>query len=194
MNIHITAQTNPLEWTADEIAQLEALWAKGKSAFDIAMEIPGRSRSAICGKVDRLRRVQKKQLEHRLGKNQFTPGRSLMRAPKPRKSMNRGNRADGDTGFRKSTKRQALVIPTITEAMEYDCASHGIPLIDLKANDCRFIVAGEGADALFCSQHATGTYCEHHHARCHYTPKETIGVYLKRIGQVSHSGRTGAFR
>jgi hypothetical protein len=196
MNIHIPTK-KPANWTDEEKETAVGHFLDGMSTPDIAA-LMNRTKSSVCGLLDRVRnREIKEKGETRIpARYQMGAVQTFNRQKQKRaKSMNRGNRQQGDTGFRKSTKRQALVIPTITEGMEYDRASHGIPLIDLKATDCRFIVSGSGEDSSFCGQHAAkGSYCEHHHARCHYTPKETIGVYLKRISQVGHSGRTGAFR
>lgn len=196
MNIHIPTK-KPANWTDAEKEMAVGHFIDGMSTPDIAALL-NRTKSSVCGLLDRVRNREIKATGSTRIPARYQSGsvQTFNRQKQKRaKSMNRNNRGtSGDTGFRKSTKRQALIIPTITEGMEYDLASHGIPLLDLKAHDCRFIVAGEGAEALFCGQHATGTYCEHHHARCHYMPKEGIGVYLKRISQVGHSGRTGAFR
>lgn len=42
----------------------------------------------------------------------------------------------------------------------------GIPLVALTARSCRYIVAGEKADALFCGDEtAGGSWCRHHGVR-----------------------------
>jgi GcrA cell cycle regulator len=45
----------PTEWTDDDIALLRKLWAEGKTATAIAARLGGISRSAVLGKVFRLR-------------------------------------------------------------------------------------------------------------------------------------------
>ncbi len=44
------------QWTADRVTLLERLWASGASASAIATQLGGVSRSAVSGKVYRLRR------------------------------------------------------------------------------------------------------------------------------------------
>ena len=41
-------------WTDDELAKVKRLWPTGKSASEIAREMPGRSRAAVIGMVHRL--------------------------------------------------------------------------------------------------------------------------------------------
>ena len=45
----------PTEWTDDDVALLRKLWAEGKTATAIAARLGGISRSAVLGKVFRLR-------------------------------------------------------------------------------------------------------------------------------------------
>jgi hypothetical protein len=194
MNIHIPTK-KPANWTDEEKETAVSRFLDGMSTPDIAA-LMNRTKGSVCGLLDRVRNREIKATgstripaRYQMGAVQTFNREKQKRA----KSMNRGNRGTtGDTGFRKSTKRQAMIIPTVTEGMEYDAAGHGLLLTELKATDCRFIVSGEGADALFCGQHATGTYCEHHFARCHYSPKEGLPDYFKRI--TGYNSRTGAFR
>jgi GcrA cell cycle regulator len=44
------------QWTAERVTMLQLLWARGASAAAIAVELGGLSRSAVHGKIFRLRR------------------------------------------------------------------------------------------------------------------------------------------
>ncbi len=44
------------QWTAERVTMLQLLWARGASAEAIAAELGGLSRSAVLGKIFRLRR------------------------------------------------------------------------------------------------------------------------------------------
>jgi GcrA cell cycle regulator len=44
------------QWTAERVTMLQLLWARGASAAAIAAELGGLSRSAVLGKILRLRR------------------------------------------------------------------------------------------------------------------------------------------
>jgi GcrA cell cycle regulator len=46
------------QWTAERVALLKQLWARGISAGKIAAQLGGVSRSAVAGKIYRLRRRQ----------------------------------------------------------------------------------------------------------------------------------------
>jgi hypothetical protein len=63
-----------VEWAAADVATLKRLWSEGYSAGRIASEME-RSRSAICGKVDRLN-LPARPLRHFAGVRQIS-------APKP---------------------------------------------------------------------------------------------------------------
>ena len=48
----------PDQWTAERVTLLKRLWASGVSAGKIAAQLGGVSRSAVVGKIYRLRRRQ----------------------------------------------------------------------------------------------------------------------------------------
>ena len=176
MDIYVKAKSS--DWTTADKDMLIEMWEAGKTAFDIGMML-GRSRSAVLGQVDRMR---SKGFTFAARSNSGSL-RSLMRpkrSPKPR--------------FKPSVTQRPKprIVPSITDAQAYDAAAVGLTLEELKANDCRYIVDGDGADASFCGHHARGTYCDHHQARCFYTPKEGVTGFLARI--TGHNSRNGAFK
>lgn len=59
--------------------------------------------------------------------------------------------------------------PKTDEARAYDCSSMRLPLHELEHNQCRWIVEGEGADALYCGHKRRAksilSFCGHHVTR-----------------------------
>lgn len=47
----------------------------------------------------------------------------------------------------------------------YDASALLKRMFELEARECRWPIAGSGADTLFCGHEAYGTYCDHHRQR-----------------------------
>lgn len=47
----------------------------------------------------------------------------------------------------------------------YDASALLKRMFELEARECRWPIAGAGADTLFCGHEASGTYCDHHRQR-----------------------------
>jgi GcrA cell cycle regulator len=63
------------EWSNERIEQLKALWAEGETAAAIATHLGGISRSAVLGKVFRLRLCPVEKVQPRPTQHDFSPTR-----------------------------------------------------------------------------------------------------------------------
>lgn len=142
-------------WSESELETALDMWGKGHSASQIGDAI-GYTRSAVLGKLHRLR----------------NKGADVDRAsPKPRQTPTR--KATAYPKLRNVPFVPALFKAEQIRPSEYDANSRRIDLVDTGPLDCRYIVEGEGADALYCGMakpHGRG-FCDHHHSRCFYTPR-----------------------
>lgn len=143
-------------WTADQVALLTELWLSGLTSSQVGKRLtPTRSRNAVIGKV------------HRLGLS-MPPERAAALAAA------RIARETAETEKRKARARAAAardaaapnppkVIAQTPVVVDLSTCK---AILDLRPGDCRWIVAGQGADALYCAcTMARGSYCEVHAAQ-----------------------------
>ena len=159
-------------WTHERIATLKRLWAEGKPASAIAEKLGGISRSAVLGKIFRLR----------LGAAAKPPGKSRQKAKancvnhKPRRTAPKDRptrRRGGQQGTRQATQQAAKAQPP---------ASTHKSLLDLTNHTCRWPQGRPGTKSFFfCG--ALGAdlenglpYCAQHMRRAYVVPPDNAGA------------------
>jgi GcrA cell cycle regulator len=151
-------------WTHERIATLKRLWAEGKPASEIAQKLGGISRSAVLGKIFRLR----------LGAAAKPAGKSRQKAKancanrKPRQTAPK-DRPTRRRGGQQATKAQAP-------------ASTHKSLLELTNHACRWPQGRPGTkNFFFCG--ASGAdlenglpYCAQHMRRAYVVPPDKAGA------------------
>jgi len=134
-------------WTGERIDALKQFWSDGLSASQIASHMGGLTRNAVIGKVHRLK----------------LPGRvTLKRAPRP-------PRIPGGRILR-IRMRINPALPQ-TPAPAENIAPLSLTLLEVSADQCKFICSGEGRDARYCGHPVScRSYCAHHYNAC-YLPR-----------------------
>lgn len=135
------------DWNSDRIDQLKSLIALGLSASKIAGRM-GASRASVLGKARRL------QIPIGGGRasimNASERARVSKPKPKPKKTV---------PAFRFGGAQRDIPVEGAEGAKK---------ILDLRPSDCRWIVSGEAADALFCCKPmVSGAYCQDHAARAY---------------------------
>lgn len=161
-----------MSWTHAELETVKTLWAAGKTASAIAMQLRGRTRNAVMGKV------------HREGYTRDADdGAVIKRRTKPRSRDNT------------RTPRMAYVPPPINveplfpDFVElHDCPLGAVEGVrSLTQDQCKFPIGDpRNSDFHFCggTQKAGSSYCEHHHSiayevRVKRTRPSEGGAYVK---------------
>lgn len=136
-------------WTEGRVSWLRTYWAEGFSGAEIARLLGGVSRSAVIGKI------------HRLG----LAGRS-----NPGSDARKEGRCDGPKRIRQPTrayrrpklKKQPPQAPETVQPLQ-------IPLIDLRANQCRAVTDTTPWEQRFCGHPVAfgSPYCASHYVRFH---------------------------
>jgi len=136
-------------WTMNVVAELERLHAEGLTAGQIAVRL-GCTRNAVIGKLHRIGQAGIRPAAKPRAIKALAGGRSDIAPPPPR--------------LLKPVPRPAPPPPHLAAA--------AIPriLADLDPCGCRWPVAGEGADTLFCAAWAPQgrPYCDRHRAMAIY--------------------------
>jgi GcrA cell cycle regulator len=135
-----------LEWNQSRVALLTRRWAEGASASVIARELGGVSRSAVLGKVHRLKLRQPELKLQRL--------RRAGAARKRRLGARRGPRGSGAMALKAAFRALGLDPPAGARDARLDHASAGkafgapCGLLDLSDRTCRWPV-GEPSEVGF---------------------------------------------
>lgn len=153
------------QWTPERVERLKTLWAEGKSANQVAVDMAcGFSRSSVLGKVSRLKLpARAKDVSH---------------TTKAQRSDARGQRVNGNKGQPKANaivhnvRAMRALPPRPLPDDEIDAgidASHLIGIMSLNDSRCRWPMGpATGSAQLFCgvkkSRHA-GPYCPEHTRR-----------------------------
>lgn len=153
MNVH--QPINP-DWTEAEVETLLNMRARGYSASQIGAAI-GKTRCAVLGKAKRLK----------LDRLTTSPGRRgipLEQRKQPPKAVLKRHAVRLAPTF--TAKLPTLVDVTAIVPLEA-IPSRNIPLMQLDAYHCRYITAGEGADARYCGcvTKAGKSWCAGHYSR-----------------------------
>ena len=161
-------------WSYADDAKLRELWETTPASKLAA--IFGRSRNAVIGRAHRMKLPPKR----------FRSGNKTKSAPK--RAVTQKLRTSGVTNQR-PTSLSDKHVGAIQFAAPPPAASAGegspaqrpqpspvalpVPLLELTARSCRYIVEGEGEYALFCNaprlEH--GPYCPSHAASCYTGPE-----------------------
>ena len=159
-------------WSYADDAKLRELWETTPSSKLAA--IFGRSRNAVIGRAHRMKLPPKR----------FRSGNKTKSAPK--RAVTQKLRTSGVTNQRPTSLSDHVRSPLSSHAVAADAGAGEIspfaplapvalpvPLLELTARSCRYIVEGEGEYALFCNaprlEH--GPYCPSHAARCYTAPE-----------------------
>jgi GcrA cell cycle regulator len=135
------------DWKAADVAALELLW-HDHSAYQIGKTL-GRTRSAVCGKIGRLRQLGHRQFDNN-GKDYLIAPRKIGRAPpkpKPKRIQIK--------------TMQSKPLPPIDDRLAADPCS----LIELGPRQCRWPLGPTFAPAFeFCGGRTLRgvPYCPHH--------------------------------
>lgn len=125
-----------MSWTDDRVALLKKLWGEGKTAAEIAKELGGVTRNAVIGKAHRLKLS-----------NRVSPIQQNNKKPAP------------------APKVQPQLIERKVQKSPVQDNRKGIPLTDLKANECRWPLGDPREEHFgFCGhrQIAGLPYCGEH--------------------------------
>lgn len=130
-------------WTEEEEEILRRMWGEGASATAIANALENRTRNAVLGKADRL------HLPTRSNKSR--------EAPKARK------RAMPKTPFMFGSGRKKGYRPVMNRA-DAPVPLEGITVLTMQGIHCKWPVAGEGQQTLFCGhgRESGKPYCRYH--------------------------------
>jgi hypothetical protein len=121
-------------WPAAQVEQLRELFAKGLSAGAIAIELVGRSRNAVIGKLGRIGL-------------KLSPKATGPR-PKPRQKRKRSGKNYRDAPWKPQIVEQFA--PTEPVDLPPEIVANPVTLMELTADTCRWPCAGEGANTMFC--------------------------------------------
>jgi GcrA cell cycle regulator len=108
--------------TAEDIALLRQLWSEGETAAAIGLRLGGLSRSAVLGKIFRLRLQTESGARHRRPSRDALPTQTGSAVA----DLARRRRPGGG-------RRKKIAVPQ-------PAPSRGVTLLDLKNNSCRWIV------------------------------------------------------
>lgn len=153
-------------WTDEAITFAAEQWAGGRSADEIAALLPGKTRSAVLGKLFRLGLLNNRQ--HRDNHK-----RRLVRKPNGAKVMAaRQCRSDG----------RPLAVIDQPNPPERTAPAKAVAFQDLGDSQCRFPF-GTGPYAFCGCQALPGqAYCAEHHSVA-YTTKEQRAATATRAGE-----------
>lgn len=145
-----------MTWTDARIAQISRLWAQGLSANDIAEALGDVSRSAVLGKLHRLKLLRSRKAAS--APRRFT----ALAAPSGEEAcaLGLGLRGAGRAGPPqppRSPWRETAFAPLMGTAPR--------PWLSRDAGECAFPVGGDGEQLLSCCAPTTkrSAYCACHH-------------------------------
>lgn len=164
------------EWTAERSDIAVAMWERGWSASEIALELRGVSRSAVIGRL------------HRLGKTRsYAPGNVNKPTPRPRKprqprkpKQNHSN-APATPAQHKAARANFVAAAESTE-LPADVSPVACTLEELDNTRCRWPMGDPGTEAFrFCGAPplSTGPYCSRH-ADLAFTPARRALTEIER--------------
>jgi GcrA cell cycle regulator len=152
------------EWTDERVTRLRELWALGWSASQVCKELGATSRSAVCGKVNRLgmsNSPERSLITQTISNAPRRVARRTRAAPKPRTP--RADVAASGIVRRAEARRRDPGHAALPPPPPID-VTNARPWTTRRFGECAFPVAGEGADTLSCCAPTEGTYCPAHHA------------------------------
>ena len=143
-----------MTWTDARIAELARLWAAGVSASGIAEALGEVSRSAVLGKLHRLRLLRSRQEASAPRRYQGRVGGALLPRPPP---MTRPGAARTPPEPKHSPWRDEVFAPL--------AGSSPKPWLARELGECAFPVDGDGDGLVSCCARAAArsAYCPEHH-------------------------------
>ena len=162
-------------WTAERVAQLCSLWDAGKSAAEIAAELGGLTRSAVLGKMHRLRNrsampVSEIRQEQLTARARAAEERELRRK-RTREAKNEAQRMvqrlvnRGNSGFVVIDGRAGRTERPLIDDQQIPLEQRK-SILELTEHTCRWPVGEpEKPDFFFCGAEpqASSVYCSVHH-------------------------------
>lgn len=163
--------TSSIDWNDENISTLKKMWGSGHSATQIAAEIPYASRSAVLGKVSRLKLAPRRETNARAATqavDKINPGweRGRPRAPAPAaipRKEKPSRIASSIFGNFTHAKPDPEPIPD-TDPSD----GRGIGLLELRNHTCRWPKGNPAhADFLYCGDPSANLkdgrpYCPFH--------------------------------
>jgi GcrA cell cycle regulator len=173
-------------WTKERITTLEMLWGQGKSAGTIAKALGGISRSAVLGKIFRLRLggAPKSASKPKAKTQQFTPQCTQQRAAKQAPQKPQAKRHGPE-------RRRGAELATSTPPAR---ASKRKSLFELTNRCCRWPHGSPGTkNFFFCGAPGADVesgvpYCAAHMKRAYIVPPDAAGNAHARM-QISERTR-----
>lgn len=177
--------TGPFRWTPEKVEIAVALWNRGESAGEIAKTLRT-TRGSVCGKLDRLRRagveVMRRPAARRIRPADIRKAEALRRKKEqqerqgpPATPCDVSEDVTSVTQTREddATPAPHYVAPKTWPGWRCPDRSNEKLLVESSRNDCLYIVAGRGEEAVVCGRPAKhgSSYCTEHHARCYYGKK-----------------------
>lgn len=157
----MNAIDNRGKWDAPQVERLTALWAEGKSCSEIA-EIMGLvSRSAVIGKVHRLKLPRRARSQSESGRHSQLSGRGLSNNGK----VLVARRARNGTPTQRYVERPPIIVPIEPPV------NPPVRFADISRSGCRYI-AGDpaGPETMMCGAQIQRRHlCAYHIAIC-WTP------------------------
>lgn len=167
--------TPKVGWTAHRLERLQTLWKEGWSASQIASELGGVSRSAICGKIARL------GLSSESRKAASKPMR-LVRKPNQKLSV-----------VPATQPLQAVFVepdsrPLPPQPLLKDAGLNARAWDTRLKRECAWPIEGPNGQLLACCDPSDATYCPAH-ARIAYQPRDPRRQgksYERSIARLAH--------
>lgn len=155
-------------WTDERVDQLKALWSKGATASEIAAELGGVTRNAVCGKIDRLGLSGKSRAEKIRAARNFRAPRPQAPEVKSKSLLKVGVGAQVQAINRiKKAASPELIKEDFTPRV-VDVPSHRVTILEVRAMECRWPDEDRNEDGVhtFCGNPTedASSYCPAHAA------------------------------
>lgn len=155
-------------WTDERVARLKKLWRKGWTASQIAAELGGVTRNAVCGKIDRLGLSGKTRSEKlRLARN-FKVSQPKAPAVKSNDRLKAGIGAQVVAIRRRKMPDGPVVTKEDFKARVADVVSRRVTILEVLAIECRWADEDRNENGLhtFCGNPTEdgSSYCPAHAA------------------------------
>lgn len=194
-----------MSWSPTDTATLRSMWLSGHSGSEIAAALTGYSRSAVMGKVHRLRLTRNPGSGSRSGllRGRVGPAKPkaiTMQAPVVKKAA---PRSAGPLSRPEPVLRRIEAKKAALETIRPNQVSgHVASLMDLKAGDCKFPIGDPKSEGfgfcgqarvpgkLYCHAHCVRAYLNYEDTQSRRPPDATAAGSL--VGQPAIPGRMGA--
>jgi GcrA cell cycle regulator len=175
-------------WTDERVEILTTMWDEGASAGKIALKLGGVTRSAVLGKLNRMKLLgtrppQTGLINYRQAMRELAAIQRMSRPTRPPKAAKRTPKAPvhASAVIRRAAlpkgKHYEAVAPLIVDA------SKAKPWLERRFGECAYPISGEGAETVSCCQPAETTgYCAAHGSVMFTKPPESA-KRLERMAQ-----------